>query len=511
MQLTKQGFAFVFDRVTGKPVWPIEERPVPQSDVAGEHAWPTQPFPTKPAAFAPQGMTLDDAFDLTPELKAAAQAELKKYRLGPLYTPPSVEGTFTRPGVIGGANWGGAAFDPATGMLYVKTSNSPAVLRIVPADIADNPRASEIDADFVGAQGNATFRRRRRPRRRARAAVDAMAAAVAAARPAADKAALRRSGRDQPEYRRHRVARAVRRHAVGAQSPGAQGRRSCLTRWGPPCGGVIVTKSGLVIGGTGDDSALHALDASTGREMWQSRLPRRRQATPMTYRTSVRTPVHRHRDGEWARTPVDRAEMRISGMIISGMIIPEKIIPDILLFGRNVALPTVCLNAGYRDAIDIVFHVVNRAARRAELFAKPNDYEAFLRVVEEGRERTGIPLLAYCVMPNHFHLLVRPTQLGQMSRFMRWFQLTHAKRWHRHRESRGTGAVYQGRYRAIPIETDLHFLVAARYVERNPVRAGLVRRAEEWRWSSLISVAEMRWSALGAWPILPPAQLVRDW
>ena len=74
VQLTKQGFAFVFDRVTGKPVWPIEERPVPPSDVAGEHAWPTQPFPTKPPAFTEQGVTLDDAFDLTPELKAAAQA-----------------------------------------------------------------------------------------------------------------------------------------------------------------------------------------------------------------------------------------------------------------------------------------------------------------------------------------------------------------------------------------------------------------------------------------------------
>ena len=98
VQLTKQGFAFVFDRVTGKPVWPIEERPVPPSDVPGEQAWPTQPFPTRPPPFAEQGVTLDDAFDLTPELKAAAQAEMKKYRLGPLYTPPSVQGTIMRPG-----------------------------------------------------------------------------------------------------------------------------------------------------------------------------------------------------------------------------------------------------------------------------------------------------------------------------------------------------------------------------------------------------------------------------
>ena len=88
---------------------------MPQSDVPGEETSPTQPFPTRPPAFSPQGVTLDDAFDLTPELKAAAQAEMKKYRMGPLYTPPSMEGTIVRPGVWGGANWGGGAFDPETG------------------------------------------------------------------------------------------------------------------------------------------------------------------------------------------------------------------------------------------------------------------------------------------------------------------------------------------------------------------------------------------------------------
>src|SRR5581483_10240284 len=105
-QLTKQGWAFVFDRVTAKPIWPIEERPVPASDAPGERAAPTQPVPTKPPAFSEQGVTIEDAFDITPELKAEAQAAMKKYRLGPIYTPPSLEGTWMRPGVIGGANWG---------------------------------------------------------------------------------------------------------------------------------------------------------------------------------------------------------------------------------------------------------------------------------------------------------------------------------------------------------------------------------------------------------------------
>ena len=150
VQLTKQGFAYVFDRVTGRPVWPIEERPVPQSDVPGEQSSPTQPFPTAPPPFTPQGVTLDDAFDLTPELKAAAQAEMKKFRLGPLYTPPSMEGTLVRPGVWGGANWGGGAFDPETGMLYLKTVGLPQVFRIQKRDpTAPTNRPGEVDADYV--------------------------------------------------------------------------------------------------------------------------------------------------------------------------------------------------------------------------------------------------------------------------------------------------------------------------------------------------------------------------
>src|SRR4030095_8532775 len=157
VQVTKQGFAYVFDRVTGKPVWPIEERPVPQSTTPGERTSPTQPFPTRPGAISPQGVTLDDAFDLTPELKLQAQEQMKKFRIGPLYTPPSLEGTLQRPGVIGGANWGGAAFDPETGILYVKTTNSPALVRISAFDRSpSNPRSSEVDADFIGNSGGST-------------------------------------------------------------------------------------------------------------------------------------------------------------------------------------------------------------------------------------------------------------------------------------------------------------------------------------------------------------------
>ena len=135
--VTKQAFTFVFDRVTGEPVWPIEERPVPQTDVPGERTAPTQPFPTKPAAFDRQGISVDDLIDFTPELKAEALEIASNYRLGPLFTPPStvdLDGTWATvalPGSQGGANWQGAALDPETGILYVPSSTDPNVIGLV--------------------------------------------------------------------------------------------------------------------------------------------------------------------------------------------------------------------------------------------------------------------------------------------------------------------------------------------------------------------------------------------
>ncbi len=132
-QVTKQGFCYVFDRVTGKPVWPIEERPVAASDVPGERAAPTQPFPTRPAPFEYQGVTVDDLIDFTPALRAEAVKEIQRFRTGPLFTPPSLsvkggtQGTIHRPGEAGGANWPGAAVDPETGILYVPSRNGYSV------------------------------------------------------------------------------------------------------------------------------------------------------------------------------------------------------------------------------------------------------------------------------------------------------------------------------------------------------------------------------------------------
>src|SRR4029453_18953762 len=129
VQLTKQAFAFVFDRTTGRPVWPIEERPVPASDVPGERTSRTQPFPTKPPPFDRQGVSVDDLIDFTPQLRAEAMTLLRHYRVGPLFTPPSVRGTgpdghrgtIQLPGSVGGADWQSGAFDPETALLYVES------------------------------------------------------------------------------------------------------------------------------------------------------------------------------------------------------------------------------------------------------------------------------------------------------------------------------------------------------------------------------------------------------
>jgi quinoprotein glucose dehydrogenase len=142
VQVTKQGFAYVFDRVTGEPVWPIEERAVPASTVRGERTSPTQPFPTKPAPFERQGMTVDDLIDFTPELRAEAIEILDGFVYGPMFTPPSVrgddpeatQGTVQLPGWVGGADWNGAAFDPETQILYVPSITAPIVAALVEPD-----------------------------------------------------------------------------------------------------------------------------------------------------------------------------------------------------------------------------------------------------------------------------------------------------------------------------------------------------------------------------------------
>ena len=131
------------------------------------------------------------------------------------------------------------------------------------------------------------------------------------------------------------------------------------------------------------------------------------------------------------------------------------------------------------------FHVVNRSVRRAPLLTRRSDYRAFLAVLGQGLERYRVSLLAYCLLSNHWHLIVEPAGTTVLSRFMQWVTSTHAVRWHRHHHTVGQGPVYQGRFHSTPLGGTADLVGACRYVERNALAAGLVRRAEDWPWCSL--------------------------
>jgi putative transposase len=133
----------------------------------------------------------------------------------------------------------------------------------------------------------------------------------------------------------------------------------------------------------------------------------------------------------------------------------------------------------------IAYHAMNRSVAGVTLFEDDADYAAFLRVLAQARERFGMRICAFCLMPNHFHLVLWPDKDDLLSPFMQWLTLTHAQRWHLHRGSVGRGHVYQSRLKSFAVEQDQHFLIICRYVERNALRAQMVERAEEWPWGSL--------------------------
>jgi len=138
------------------------------------------------------------------------------------------------------------------------------------------------------------------------------------------------------------------------------------------------------------------------------------------------------------------------------------------------------------------------------IFENSEDYSAFERVLEAAVKRTKTRLLAYCLMPNHWHLVICPGADGELSQFTGWLTLTHTQRWHAHRHSTGNGHLYQGRFKSFPVQDDEHFLAVCRYVERNALRANLVRRAEDWRWGSLhrwLRGSDQEKTLLAAWPL----------
>ncbi len=267
--LGKTGFAYVFDRVTGEPVWPIEARPVPQSDVPGERTSPTQPFPTKPPPFAKQGFTEDDVIDFTPELRALALKELQKYRIGPIFTPPSLEGTVIMPGADGGANWGGAAFDPETGVLYVRANNLPHLIKLA---------KSEPDADFdykTGARQLESV-----PHSHTREGEDLPDGLPIHKPPYAVLTAIDLNAGehvwqvplgDTPEIRNHPLLQ-------GLELPHLRVLR------GLGASGPLVTRGGLLFI-SGGGSKIYGIDKANGETLWEADLGGGGYGNPMTYQT----------------------------------------------------------------------------------------------------------------------------------------------------------------------------------------------------------------------------------
>ena len=156
------------------------------------------------------------------------------------------------------------------------------------------------------------------------------------------------------------------------------------------------------------------------------------------------------------------------------------------------------------DEAGSIYHALNRGNARQAIFHKPEDYEAFLGVLGEGLDRYPVELFAFTLMPNHWHLVLRPAEAGQMGRMLRWVTATHTQRYHAHDHTSGQGHLYQARFKSFPVADDAHFLVVCRYVERNPLRAGLVARAEDWQYGSLwrwTQKAEPEPKLLSPWPI----------
>jgi putative transposase len=156
-----------------------------------------------------------------------------------------------------------------------------------------------------------------------------------------------------------------------------------------------------------------------------------------------------------------------------------------------------------------IYHVINRANARLPIFFEEDDFKLFESILEEAKQKYRMRILAYCLMPNHFHLVLYPYHDGDLQKFMQWVTLTHTQRWHTKNKTVGTGHLYQGRYKSFGIEEDDHLLTVIRYVERNPLRANLVAKAQNWDFSSLSKrLKNKQTDFLSPWPIAEPKDYV---
>ncbi|WP_293908201.1 pyrroloquinoline quinone-dependent dehydrogenase [Phenylobacterium sp.] len=265
IQGTKQGLIFTLARETGKPVIPVDERPVPQGGAPGEVLSPTQPFPRLPRALGPATISPDSAYGIGPIGKSACRKLIAGARFGGMYTPPSTQGTLIYPFTGGGVNWGGLAFDAGRQVVYVNTSNAVHKVTLIPADKVKATQRAEMGKE-VSPQAGAPYGMKR-------------------------EVLLSPLGlpcNPPPWGQLHaidmRTGKVLWEVPLGTTRDLAPGSQFLLHNTGTPnFGGPIATRSGLVFIGAAMDNDLRAFDAATGRELWRGRLPAGGQATPMTY------------------------------------------------------------------------------------------------------------------------------------------------------------------------------------------------------------------------------------
>ena len=253
--ISKQGFTYVFDRITGEPVWPIEERAVPQSTVPGESLSPTQPFPTKPAPFEPQGISDETLVDFTPELRQEALQNIEAFDYGPLFTPPSLRGAIQFPGWAGGGEWHGAAFDPDTGLYYIPSASGPIVVQL------REGRGQRVEMQYV--RGGAR-------------SVGGPQGLPLTKPPYSRITAINMNTGEHEWMIPH--GEGIRQQIIdmGILDPGPVGSPS---RVGP-----LLTKTLLFVAQSdGGRNLLRALDKATGEIIHEQALPLPPQGTPMTY------------------------------------------------------------------------------------------------------------------------------------------------------------------------------------------------------------------------------------
>jgi quinoprotein glucose dehydrogenase len=321
-QATKHGFLFVFNRTTGEPLWPIEEKPVPQSDVPGEFSSPTQPFPTKPPAFARQSFTEKDINPFIPDAEKQVLSEaFKGWRNEGLFTPPSIRGSIEMPGHNGGTNWGRSAVDPENGMMYVVSNEQPTLMSIV---APGGPRGGGVG----GGAGTCPAPAGGRGGGRGGAGGANGQAAGAAPRGAAGRGAGGGGARGAaavppvpapnagPEFTRYNspivfmnsqstglelvgppwsqiTAYDLNKGTIAWQVP--DGEVTALARQGKtglgsqaPRGGVVVTAGGLLLAGTSSDRKFRAYDRDNGKVLWEIDLPAASEGIPAVYEVDGR-------------------------------------------------------------------------------------------------------------------------------------------------------------------------------------------------------------------------------